>query len=72
MTTDSHEQLLRERKQAWWTSVLAGPIDQPYPSPGATVAAHLDGDVLVIEGSDGTVSGLLIAIGSMPGPTPAE
>jgi len=51
MTDGEHERLLRERRQAWLTSVLAGPGDEPYPVSGAHLEPRLVGDTLIVSGT---------------------
>ncbi|MHB8577538.1 MAG: BON domain-containing protein [Dehalococcoidia bacterium] len=41
----------KDRTRAWWTTVLAGQVDQSYPVMGADIKAHVDGETLVISGT---------------------
>ena len=50
MKPDENERRIRERKLTWWTQVLAGPVDDTYPAPGAHVIATLEGDTRVVSG----------------------
>ena len=43
--------LFQEQLRAWWTSVLVGKVDQPYPDRRMNLSASLEGDVLVISGT---------------------
>lgn len=51
MRDDPPDQLLRERKKAWWTSVLTGQSDEPYPDSGTHLVVRLDGDTLMVSGT---------------------
>lgn len=51
MVDDDHGRLPREQKQAWWTSVLGGQVDQPYPVPGSRLKPRFEGTTLVISGT---------------------
>jgi hypothetical protein len=51
MRHDDRTPLLRERRRGWWVAVLAGPVDEPYPVPGAEITATLDGDTLKVAGT---------------------
>ena len=42
--------LQRTRTQAWWTSVLAGQVEQSHPTYGTDIQARTEGDTLVITG----------------------
>src|SRR5579859_2767257 len=54
MNSGENERRIRERKRTWWTQVLAGPVDDTYPAPGAQVIARLEGETLVISGTVAT------------------
>jgi hypothetical protein len=49
-TPDAVE-IQRDLVRSWWTSVLTGQIDEPYPVYGSRVEALLEGDVLTIVGT---------------------
>jgi hypothetical protein len=51
---DQQERMLRERKQAWWTSVLTGQIDQPYPVSGTRLTTRIENDILTVSGTVAT------------------
>jgi hypothetical protein len=44
-------EVLHDRVRAWWTSVLAGQLDQAHPIHGTKVSAKLEGDALIVSGS---------------------
>ncbi len=41
----------RDQVRAWWTSVLRGKVDQPYPVHGFQVKAGFEGELLVVSGT---------------------
>ncbi|GAC1447979.1 MAG: hypothetical protein PVSMB4_04390 [Ktedonobacterales bacterium] len=43
-------EIIRDRTRAWWTSVLAGQVDQSHPVHGTEVNARVEGDTLIITG----------------------
>jgi hypothetical protein len=48
---ENRAELFQENVRAWWTSVLVGQTDQPYPDRRLNIRASLDGDILVISGN---------------------
>ncbi len=51
MVNDEPGRLLREQRKAWWTSVLAGQVDQTYPGPRAHITPRFEESTLVISGT---------------------
>src|ERR1700730_16573377 len=51
MTHDEHGASLREQKQAWWTSVLAGQVDHVYPVPRSRLRSRFEGTTLHLTGT---------------------